>query len=156
DVDPPPLTRRGAGARRGDRLLREAEELATASPARRLATEVHRRGRLTVQEARLLGLGPEHATPPDVERVGAPLVSRAVWDGWVGLLLAAVDDRAAQDPLDPFLPLAAARDRVGAPDLEVVEALAARAGLEVERGRVLRPGTRPSLGPAQAGLDTVL
>lgn len=165
DVDPPPLTRRGAGARRGDRLLHEARELAQASPARRLVAEVSRRGSITVGDARLLGLEVSGGTvgPADtpggsdgVVRAGDHLVSPALWSRWSRQLLAAVDDRAASDPLDPFLPLPAARDRVGVPDLEVVETLAVQAGLRIERGRVSRPGTRPSLGPAQAGLDVVL
>ncbi|WP_134772489.1 selenocysteine-specific translation elongation factor [Ornithinimicrobium flavum] len=160
DVAPPPLERRGEGARRGDRLLHEERLLASASPARRLATEVDRRGRLSRQEARLLGLDADLLGPktPDTEvvRAGEHLVSRAVWRRWQEELLAAVDERAAAEPLDPLLPLGAARDRVGVPDLAVLETLSAAAGLEVAGGRVGRPGVRPSLGEAQRGLDLVL
>lgn len=159
DVAPPPLARRGAGARRGDLLLHEAR--GSATPAQRLATEVHRRGRLGLEEARLLGLDVDAAAPgrpgdTEVVRAGEHLVSPPVWHRWQEALLAAVDGRAAADPLDPFLPLGAARDQVGVPDLTVVEILAAEAGLQVERGRVGRPGARPSLGEAQEGLDVVL
>ena len=189
DVAPPRLARRGAGARRGERLL--AEETSGsgsggpgASPADRLATEVRRRGHLTLGEARLLGLdidapsGPTRAgavsrevtpaggvsapaetpasTDEQVVRAGDHLVSPSVWSTWRQALLESVDHRARQEPLDPFLPLAAARDRAQVPDVRLVEDLAADAGLVIERGRVSRPGTRPSLGAAQAGLDAVL
>ena len=49
DVDPPPLQRRGAGARRG-------QELAAATGALHLATEVRRRGAMRTQDASALGL----------------------------------------------------------------------------------------------------
>lgn len=196
DVAPPRLARRGAGVRRGERLLAEATRCgsgpggtrgageASTSPAERLAVEVRRRGHLTLAEARLLGLdidappGPTTAgaasrevtpaggvsapaetpapTDEQVIRAGDHLVSPSVWSTWRQALLESVDHRARQEPLDPFLPLAAARDRAQVPDVQVVEDLAADAGLVIERGRVSRPGTRPSLGTAQAGLDAVL
>ena len=177
DVAPPTLARRGAAARRGQKLLVEGAGWSGGVPGQ-LAREVQRRGHLTVREAELLGLGSAvralaagegvaaAAGPLDVDapagegaavrRVGDHLVSSAVLANWLGALLDAVDARAVEDPLDPLLPVAAARDRAGLPDVTVVEALAAEAGLVLERGRVSRPGTRPSLGAAQAGLDTVL
>ncbi|MFX0538071.1 SelB C-terminal domain-containing protein [Ornithinimicrobium sp. Y1847] len=157
-----------------------------SQPARRLEAEVSRRGHLTVADARLLDLDPDLAptgralvtgptarpdhspapcptwrlplTDPDlgVVRLGDHLVSRQVLVRWEQALLDAVDRRAREQPLDPLTPLAAARDLAHLPDTAVVEEVARFAGLEVAAGRVARPGTRPDLGPAQAGLDTVL
>ena len=147
DVRPPELARRGAGARRGEALLGERDG--------GLAAEVTRRGVLTRDEARLLGHDVDE-NPAGVRVVGEHLVADAVWEGWEGALARAVDERAAAEPLDPWLSLEAARAQVGAPTRAVVEALAQTAGLEVTRGRVARPGARPDLGAAQAGLDAVL
>jgi selenocysteine-specific elongation factor len=63
-------------------------------------------------------------------------------------LLAAVADHDAADPLDPGLPLGAARRALGLPDTRLVESLLARppaAGQLVAReGRVRRAGVEPA------------
>ena len=60
DADPPPLARRGAGARRG-------EELSRATGRLDLAAEVERRGAMTVDDALALGMtiGAERRVTPE-------------------------------------------------------------------------------------------
>lgn len=164
DTAPAALTRRGDAARRGAEV--EASDQVT------LADEVRRRGHLSRADATLLlghDPGPpsrEHFSPVesarrghrvnDVVGVGDYFATRERVAAWTRAVLAVVDRRAAGDPLDPLVPMAAARDAAGVPDLVVLEQLCDAAGLQVERGRVCRPGTQPSLGPAQAGLDHLL
>lgn len=176
DVAPPPLTRSGSARRRGAQLIAESETVGEAgqawvtlpelnglgasdrSAAHRLATELDRRGHLSVPDARLLGLDPNAAGGSDgqVILLGEHLLSPGHLEEWRRALIEAVDEQARADPLEPRLSLAAARDRVRLPDVALVEALAVSAGLEVRGGRVARPGTQPDLGAAQAGLDAVL
>jgi len=148
DVDPPPLRRRGAGARRG-------AELAGATGAADLAVEVRRRGAMTVGDARALGVAIDVATggiPGSVRRQGDWLVDREVWQGWGAALRDALERRTREQPLDPTLTLEAARLAAGVPDRGLVPAVARDAGLEVEGGRVGLPGVTASLGQAEEGL----
>jgi len=166
DADPPALARRGAGARRG-------VELASATGEADLAREVARRGAMTVQAARALGIAvPEEtpdgtgdgtpegapagtaggALPSDLVRHGDWLVSRQRWAQWAQALRAAVEARAQHDRLEPSLTLAAAREAADIADRALLPAVAAEAGLVVEAGRVGLPGVTASLGAAEEGL----
>ena len=148
DADPPALTRRGAGARRG-------AELATATGEVDLAREVGRRGAMTVTAVRALGAAvPSDASllPKDVARQGDWLVSRQRWAEWAKALRAAVETQAQRDRLDPSLTLDAAREAAAIPDRALVPTVAAEAGLVVESGRVGLPGVGASLGAAEEGL----
>ncbi|SER61956.1 selenocysteine-specific elongation factor [Pedococcus cremeus] len=166
DADPPALARRGAGARRG-------VELAAATGEADLAREVARRGAMTVQAARALGIAvpdeapegtpdgtpdgapggtPGDALPGDLVRQGDWLVSRQRWARWAQALRAAVAARAQRDHLEPSLTLDAAREAADIPDRALLSAVAAEAGLLVEAGRVGLPGVTASLGAAEAGL----
>lgn len=163
DIDPPPLQRRGAGARRG-------QQLAAATGAVDLETEVHRRGAMRTQDASALGLdvGP-HATsdarlaPADdrtegadaVVRHGEWLVDREVWRQWGDALRAALEAQVRDEPLEPTLTLEAARAAAGLPDRSLVPALAGETGLEVADGRVGLPGVTASLGKAEEGLRRI-
>ena len=169
DADPPPLARRGAGARRG-------EELSRATGRLDLAGEVARRGAMTVSDARALGItvgpvgpvgpvgsvGPvdpggsvAERAPESVVRQGDWLVSGQMWQEWARLLRAAVEARAQADPLDPTLTVEAAREAAGVPDRDLLQPLAEPAGVEVGAGRVGLPGVTASLGPAEEGLRRI-
>lgn len=163
DIDPPPLQRRGAGARRG-------QELAAATGAVDLETEVHRRGAMRTQDASALGLDVgRHATsdarlaPADdrtegadaVVRHGEWLVDREVWRQWGDALRAALEAQVRDEPLEPTLTLEAARAAAGPPDRSLVPALAGETGLEVAAGRVGLPGVTASLGKAEEGLRRI-
>ena len=147
DVDPPPLRRRGAGARRG-------AELAGATGAADLAVEVRRRGAMTLGDARALGVAVDVAgdIPGSVLRQGDWLVDREVWRGWGTALRDVLERRAGEQPLDPTLTLEAARLAAGVPDRGLLPPVARDAGLEVGAGRVGLPGVRAALGPAEEGL----
>ena len=162
DTDPPGLSRRGAAARR-------ALDLAALSAGPDLAHEVGRRGAMTVADA--LALGHRHERIP-AEQEGAPadgpddpsgvrrrglwLVDAARWRDWGRALRAAVENQARSDPLQPSLPLEAARAAVGVPDRTLLARLAVESGLEVVDGRVGLPGVRAALDPrTEAGLQAI-
>lgn len=145
DTDPPVLRRRGAAARR-------AVELAGVDGRPDPAAEVRRRG--AVQHGRLHALGlPElDSRPADIEAVAGWLVTHDVLAGWARSLAAAVHERAAAMPLDPWLSIVAARRASGLPDANLVAAIADRAGVRVDGGRVGPLGVVADLGAAAAGL----
>ncbi|MDF2092612.1 selenocysteine-specific translation elongation factor [Knoellia sp. 3-2P3] len=151
DADPPPLARRGAGARRG-------EELAAATGELDLAREVARRGAMAVPAAGSLGLavpGDGAELPESVVREGDWLVDRRTWQGWARALRTAVEAQVRRDPLEPTLTVEAAREVVQVPDRALVGPLAVEAGLQVEAGRVGIPGVSASLGGAEEGLRRI-
>ena len=148
DIDPPPLRRRGDAVRRASDL-----ESATGKPD--LALEVARRGALRRVEAVRLGLPAAGAENPSVLQLGAWYVSVGTLDTWAGALSSAVEAAARADPLEPTLPLEAARALVGIPDRSLVLEVAAKAGLEVREGRVGQPGRAADLGAAEAGLRSI-
>ncbi|HET8599823.1 MAG TPA: selenocysteine-specific translation elongation factor [Segeticoccus sp.] len=146
DVDPPELARRGDASRR-------ASALANAAGRADVSTEVSRRGAVRASDLEALGIpSGELGRAAEVRRVGDWLVGEAQWRQWVELLAAVVDAHAAAHPLDPRLPIEAARHDLGVPDGALLTALAPAAGLEVGEGRLGRPGAVPDLGAAEAGL----
>ena len=151
DVDPPALRRRGAARRRG-------EELGAAGHRPDLLTEVRRRGAVRTADLVSLGLeGPPRDTevPEGIRREGGWLVDGETWQRWVSRLGEVVDGWAAVHPLDPGIPAEGARQALGLPELVLLGAAAAEAGLEHRSGRITRPGTVPSLGPAEPGLQAL-
>lgn len=154
DVAPPELRRRGAAARRGADIMRSGDRIG-------LGEEVRRRGVLSLDQARLLGHDPDVAdevwlAAEHAVRVGDHLVIADEWQRWCNQLVAAVAEHERAHPLDPFLPMDAARNAAGMPDLAALETACAAAGLELSRGRVHRPGAAPDLGPARAAVDRIV
>ena len=152
DADPPALRRRGAAAVRG-------RQLAGASGTADMFTEVSRRGAARVGDLAALGIphqvledSASAGTASGLRREGQWLVTLEQWQQWMRKLTAAVDAHALANPLDPGLSLEAVRHAAGLPDLRLVEALAREAQLQAHIGRVIRPGTAPSFGAAEAGL----
>ena len=144
DADPPALTRRGDGRRRG-------EELASAQAAVDVAREVGRRGFMRVEAVTALGGDPD--TPvAGVRRDGDLLVAETRWSQWTTELTAVVEKRRARDPLKPGVPATEAAAALGLPEVRLIAALAQAAGLEVTNGVVRQPGSAPDLGAAEAGL----
>ncbi|NYD99701.1 selenocysteine-specific elongation factor [Kineosphaera limosa] len=148
DADPPALTRRGDGARRGHELAGRSADLLD------LATEVAARGAMRESHAVDLGvdLASACAAANSLVRRDGWLVDPDQWRRWGAALRDLASARATTHPLDPFVPLEAARAQVDIPDLRLVAPAAADAGLEVSQGRLQLPGTRPDLGAAEAGL----
>ncbi|MEU7898992.1 SelB C-terminal domain-containing protein [Nonomuraea sp. NPDC049152] len=142
DVRPPGLRRRGAATRR-------AAVLADMDGGADLTAELRRRG--LARRADLNAMGVPATDPPEgVVVVGEWLVDPVAWAAWRERLIGLVAARAVQDPLDPGLPLEAARQALGLPDRALVDALADSAappqGLRRARGRLLPAGS--ALPPA--------
>jgi len=143
DVAPPPLRRRGAAAQRG-------AELTAAESLPRLMDHVERRGAVRTDELGRLGVTAER--PTDVRKIGDWLVSHRKWQEWSVKLGAELDRNDRAHPMEPGLPLQAARRLLDIPDQALLDRVATEAGLLVVNGRLQRPGSRPSLGPAEGGV----
>ncbi|SDQ38123.1 SelB C-terminal domain-containing protein [Quadrisphaera sp. DSM 44207] len=162
DPAPPPLRRRGAARER-------AAALAGLDGTPDAAGELERRGTVRAGDLVAMGMAPDDAAEL-VRRAGAA-GSGVVTDGeWLlspaaaarlrtrlqGELAAHERDR----PLEPGLPVEAARRRLDLPAASLVPALVAGlAGVAVREGRVVRADrpSGPSLpGPVQASVDAVL
>ncbi|MCO5997170.1 selenocysteine-specific translation elongation factor [Actinoallomurus rhizosphaericola] len=129
DVRPPALRRRGAAADR-------ARELASGVPD--AGALLRRYGLVRIPDLQAMGVAAE-AEPVAGDWLADP-------EHWAGLrrrLVEEVERHDAADPLDPGLPVEAARALLGLPDRRLVDALA-RPPLRLDGGRVR--------GPAEASL----
>jgi selenocysteine-specific elongation factor len=143
DVRPPALVRRGAAADR-------ARSLADASLSD-VQAEVRRRH--VVHERDLVAMGYQPTTAPVA---GGWHVDQAALRELAEDLRTAVTDWAHDHPLDGGLPVEAARQRLGLPDVAVVDAVRRLAGLRVAGGRVL-PSAGAGLPPTvQRAVEQVL
>jgi len=147
DADPPTLSRRGSAARRADVLH-------GATGRRAVVAEVTRRGAARRADLEALGiLAPDAVLDSSALReAGDWVVAEATWRRWAAALAEAVDTNAQAHPLEPRMPVEAARRSAGVPDPRLVPEIAAAAALEVTGGRVSRPGVRADLGVAESGL----
>ncbi|MEU1539076.1 selenocysteine-specific translation elongation factor [Actinacidiphila glaucinigra] len=145
DVRPPRLTRRGAAAARAGelRFLTEVADGAAELRRRKLA-----------RRADLLAMG---VRPPGDPVAGDWMADPDHWAALRDRLREAVEEHAVRNPLDPGLPLEAARQALGLPDRSLVEALAGAApGLRQGGGRLYGSHARPTLPPtARAAVDAV-
>lgn len=116
DVRPPELRRRGAAAAR-------AAELAGMTGTPDGAAELRRRG--LVRRAELIAMGVRPAAGPVA---GDWLADPGHWAELRRLLAGAVRRHAAEHPMEPGLPLEAARKLLRLPDRALVAALAAAPG----------------------------
>lgn len=147
DVRPPALRRRGAAAAR-------AAELAGMDGRVDLAGELRRRG--LARRPDLIAMGvpvPEGAVG---HRVGEWLVDPARWRAWQAELLAVVERHTAEHPLDPGLPVEAARRALALPDVRLVPPLVTER-LTLRGGRLFPTGAgAPTFPPSVlAALDEV-
>ncbi|MEJ5888911.1 SelB C-terminal domain-containing protein [Pseudokineococcus marinus] len=157
DVDPPPLTRRGAARARAADLAVPAtllvDDVAPDSRARHealLDDEVRRRG--VVAAAALVRAGHAAALVRDRLRrsgTGAQVLDPRLRDELRQRLVALVAQDAATDPLAGGTPLEAARHRLGVPDLDVVRLLAADVLVERD-GRLVAPAPPTPAPPTPA------
>ncbi|MEU2616653.1 SelB C-terminal domain-containing protein [Streptomyces sp. NPDC007157] len=137
DVRPPRLTRRGAAAAR-------ARELAAAPGPADGAEELRRRG--LIRRSELLAMGVE---PPLEPVAGEWLADPAHWAALRERLAEAVEEHAARNPLEPGMPLEAARQTLGLPERGLVDALRAQSpGLRYSDGRLHGSHAGPTLPPA--------
>jgi selenocysteine-specific elongation factor len=146
DVAPPLLRRRGGAARR-------AAELADVHGLD-AAGELRRRG--VVRRADLVAMG---VPAEQVDAVRAPGAAGHLLDPGLatvlgGRLAAAVAAHDAADPLDPGLPLEAARRALDLPDARLVEVVLKHAGRGPTEALTLRDGRVAAL--AGAGLPAAV
>jgi selenocysteine-specific elongation factor len=145
DVRPPVLRRRGAAAAR-------ARELSTGVPD--AADLIRRRG--VIRRTELLAMG---VTPDGRPVAGDWFADPAHWASLRRRLAEEVERHAAADPLEPGLPVEAARALLDLPDRRLVDALA-RPPLWLESGRVhaaaaagLPPAVADAVQRLRADLD---
>ncbi|MGH3320128.1 MAG: selenocysteine-specific translation elongation factor [Streptosporangiaceae bacterium] len=145
DVDPPHLGRRGAASAR-------ARTLAGMSDHADGYAELRRRG--LVRRRHLLAMG---CTPPDAPGAGEWLCDPDLWASLRTRLRDLVDVYAKSHPLDPRLPLEAARRTLGLPDRRLAEVLAVEAqDLSVRDGGLVSGEAAPALPPeVEAGLEAI-
>ena len=175
DVDPPELSRRGAGARRGRQLAERPVE-------GDILAEVARRG--AVERTVLVRFGLEVSSssrPEEVEAVGGWLVHTPALAAWVETARTLVGRELTARPMAAGVPVKAVAEalRRGVETADSARSAAAktptkarlplpegaaaatrtllgeiisRAGLETVDGMVRPPGHAADLGPAEAGL----
>jgi len=142
DVDPPPLTRRGAAAARAavlEGMDGRADETA----------EVRRRG--LIRRGDLVRMGvPVSGTPV----AGDWLVDSKRWEAWRRRLGDEVEQWGREHPLDPGAPVEALRQALGLPDRALVEALVTPP-LVARGGRVHREGQGALPAPVAAAVEQI-
>ncbi len=152
DIRPPALRRRGAGARR-------AEVLATMDGVPSAAGELARRG--VARRAELVAMGVPDAGPAGPGAGGWLLHAPRALELAVALA-AAVAAHDEADPLDPGLPVEAARRALGLPEPRLVDAVLRHAdeagappGLVLRDGRVARSAVAALPAPVRAAMDAL-
>ena len=148
DVRPPDLRRRGAAAARADVLTK-------LSDAPDAAAELARRGLVRRSDLRAMGV-----PAADVDGLGPPvagwLLARDAAADRAAALAAALAAHDTADPIDPGLPLEAARRTAGLPDPRLIEpmlGLAGRTDLVVRDGRVATAERKGTPAAVRAALD---
>ncbi|HEY0815673.1 MAG TPA: SelB C-terminal domain-containing protein [Pseudonocardia sp.] len=151
DVAPPELRRRGAAAAR-------AAVVADMAGAPDAAAELSRRG--VVRRAELQAMGVPAA---DLDALGPAtagwLLARDAAAVRAGALAAALAAHDAADPVDPGLPVEAARRAAELPDARLIEPMlriAGRADLVVREGRVGTVEQKGAPAELRAALDALL
>ncbi|MFC0583010.1 selenocysteine-specific translation elongation factor [Micrococcoides hystricis] len=149
DLDPPELTRRGAGK------ARQAELVALPSGGDALA-HVRRRNRVSVAELQRQGLQIPTELPADIVLLGAAasaeLVDRAALKTWASLLDEALQAQAAADPLSPWLTRTRASHVTGVDSGAVLDAIITASSAVLEQGKLRHRDATPSLGTAEASV----
>jgi selenocysteine-specific elongation factor len=139
DLAPPPLRRRGAARARAADLSVGLDPVA----------EVARRAAVPRRTLALLGiLAADEPLPTGLREVAGLVVTDQSWRDWADRLRSEVTAHAKAAPLEPGLPLEAARQRLGLLDVALVPPLAAAAGLVSNEGRVRLPNAGPAFAPA--------
>ncbi|GAA1290491.1 selenocysteine-specific translation elongation factor [Pseudonocardia aurantiaca] len=151
DVAPPELRRRGAGARR-------AADLAGMDGVASAAGELARRG--VARRADLLAMGVPAGSLGalgDVPAAAGWLVDPGRARELLAVLAAAVDAHDTADPLDPGLPVEAARRAASLPEPRLVDAVlrSAVTDLVLREGRVVRSAERALPAPVRAAMATL-
>lgn len=147
DVDPPPLTRRGAGRRRAAAL---AELPATGS----VRAEVDRRQAVEAETLTRFGLDVSRL-PGGVVTVGRWLVAADALRRWAQTLRAAVTAHQAVDALTPGMTRQAAVHALELPHPDLLDAVVQVAKLNQRDGIISPRQPRADLGRAEKGIQAL-
>ncbi|PRY01645.1 selenocysteine-specific translation elongation factor [Allonocardiopsis opalescens] len=140
DVAPPELRRRGAGRGRAAEL----DELIDAEDAAERAARLQLRHRGVLRAGELAAMGLPASGEP---LPGGFHADPAHWAGLREQVGPQVAEWQAAHPLEPGVPAETVRQWFDLPDIRLVDALVAAAGLSAADGRVLPPGAEPGLPP---------
>jgi selenocysteine-specific elongation factor len=148
DVDPPALTRRGAGRRR-------AEELATMDPRGDAGHETARRGAIRTDRLARRGITVPDPLPRGIRRKGEWLVADRAISAWAEALRSAVRAEQERDALSRGITRGAALDLLGRgglpmPDASLLDLVLPAAGLGARDGRIIDPAHAAGLGAAES------
>ncbi|GAA3803166.1 SelB C-terminal domain-containing protein [Nocardioides panacisoli] len=146
DPAPPPLRRRGASARRAERLSGLPAE---PDPAE----EVRRRGLVQADLLRRIGVPVDDVPAGAIESDGW-LMSAAQCARLADEITSALAEHVRAQPLDPGIPLPALAARLGIPSPGLVAA-AVRPPLRVRAGRVEAPGSQALPAGVEAAVAAV-
>lgn len=142
DLDPPELTRRGAGARRARTLHR-------MTPQGDVALELARRGTVRENTLQTMGVEVPAELPETVRRLDTWLVSSALFDRWCAELRTGVEQDQVRDPLSGGLSDGSAADLIGLPDVALLGHVVAASGLRRGAGTVTGSVSPKDLGRAE-------
>lgn len=148
DVEPPALTRRGAGPRR-------AEQLAAMLPSGDLHGEVARRGAMTTDHLEQIGITVPEVPPDDVLVHEGWWIDRVALAEWATTLQAAVAADRTRNPLSAGLSRGAAIDAVDLPDPALLDLVAATAGVTRQGAALTLAETADDLGEAENAVATL-
>lgn len=148
DVDVPPLTRRGDGARR-------TRTLSQMSIAGDLRDEVRRRCVVTVESLRQMGIPEPDTLPAAVRRLGAWLVDAEQVGTWIGQLRTATETHLCEHPLSAGLSQGAAADALNLPDHSLLGPIIGEAGLHQSSGRISTADGHRDLGAAEGSVSAL-
>ncbi|MCG7310428.1 SelB C-terminal domain-containing protein [Brachybacterium sp. ACRRE] len=154
DVDPPALTRRGAGKRR-------STELGTMDPHGDAAHETARRGAIRADRLARRGIAVPDPLPGGILRAGEWLVAEQAITAWAGALREAARAEHERDALSAGITRGAALDLLARdgtvpersappmPDGSLLSLVLPAAGLAAQGGRIIDPAHAVGLGAAE-------
>ncbi len=142
EMDPPELSRRGDGRAR----QRQLRAMPTGGDA---LAQIHRRGRISMTELAKRGLHIPDPLPADVVVIGEELVSTGAIDRWAENLSETLEAQAQADPLSPWLSRNQIEQVTGLLPGPLLDQVITRSGATIDRGRLLSPNAKPSLGAAE-------
>ncbi|GAB3195313.1 selenocysteine-specific translation elongation factor [Nocardioides hungaricus] len=148
DPDPPPLRRRGDGARR-------AAALAATDPGGNLIATLARHGAVERSALRRLGLSLPDPPPADITEIDQWWVHQPSYAQWRDQVRTIVETAHRQDPLAGGVSLGTLRNQLGHPAGRFLPRLVTDAGLEQADGRVRLPGSTTDLGTAEAPITAL-
>lgn len=138
-LDPPALTRRGAGADR-------ARELALLQDGS--AALIRSRGWISSAELhKTVALPPPDL--PDTVRIGDWWISVQQWQMWATNLAALIAREHRRDPLSAGIAEGAAMRELEIPDAQILKGVVQHAGIEHDGGLLRDPRMRAELGPLE-------